>query len=229
MNKDFENILKEAGFVFVDGKIDYSITYTTENLRLVLEKVTEMAHALVPGLRMEDTITQFVGLRPAREPEGYNILVSEKVKGYVGISGIRSSGLTCSLGIAKYTIHEMQKAGLELKRKDGFISKRRGIVKFSDKTDAEKQKLIEGNSLYGKIICRCEQITEAEIVEAIHRPVGAKTIDAVKRRVRAGMGRCQGGFCGSKVVEILARELGTEINEITKFGAGSNILFDKTK
>ena len=189
-----------------------------------LKKVTEMAHSLVPGLRMEDTITQFVGLRPAREPEGYNILVSEKVKGYVGISGIRSSGLTCSLGIAKYTIHEMQKAGLELKRKDGFISKRKGIVKFSDKTDAEKQKLIKGNSLYGKIICRCEQITEAEIVEAIHRPVGAKTIDAVKRRVRAGMGRCQGGFCSPLVIEILARELGCDPEDIRKRGGVSFML-----
>ena len=118
----------------------------------------------------------------------------------------------------------MQKAGLELKRKDGFISKRKGIVKFSDKTDAEKQKLIEGNSLYGKIICRCEQITEAEIVEAIHRPVGAKTIDAVKRRVRAGMGRCQGGFCSPLVIEILARELGCDPEDIRKRGGASFML-----
>ena len=189
-----------------------------------LKKVAEMAHALVPGLRMEDTITQFVGLRPAREPEGYHILVSEKVKGYVGISGIRSSGLTGSLGIAKYTIHEMQKAGLELKRKDGFISKRKGIVRFADKTDDEKEKLIKENPLYGKIICRCEQITEAEIVEAIHRPVGARSVDAIKRRVRAGMGRCQGGFCGPQVIEILARELNLDPENIKKRGGESYML-----
>ena len=189
-----------------------------------LDFVTKNALALVPGLHMEDTITQFVGLRPAREPEGYNILVSEKVKGYVGISGIRSSGLTVSLGIAKYTIHQMQKAGLELTRKNGFIKRREGIVSFADKSDEEKARLIEKDPLYGKIICRCEQITESEILQAIHRPVGARTVDAVKRRVRAGMGRCQGGFCSPLVIEILARELNVSPEEIRKRGGVSYML-----
>ncbi|MBQ2759277.1 MAG: (2Fe-2S)-binding protein, partial [Clostridia bacterium] len=85
------------------------------------------------------------------------------------------------------------------------------------------------NPAYGRIVCRCETITEGEIIDAIKAPAGARDVDGVKRRTRAGMGRCQGGFCGSKVVEILARELGCEVNEITKFGASSNILFDKTK
>lgn len=189
-----------------------------------LDFVTKNALALVPGLHMEDTITQFVGLRPAREPEGYNILVSEKVKGYVGISGIRSSGLTVSLGIAKYTIHEMQKAGLELKRKEGFIKRREGIVKFADKSDEEKNRLIETDPLYGRVICRCEQITESEIIQAIRRPVGARTVDAVKRRVRAGMGRCQGGFCSPLVIEILARELGISPQEVRKHSGKSYML-----
>ena len=118
----------------------------------------------------------------------------------------------------------MQKAGLELKRKDGFISKRKGIVRFADKTDDEKEKLIKENPLYGKIICRCEQITEAEIVEAIHRPVGARSVDAIKRRVRAGMGRCQGGFCGPQVIEILARELNLDPEDIKKRGGESYML-----
>ena len=182
------------------------------------------ALALVPELHMEDTITQFVGLRPAREPEGYNILVSEKIKGYVGISGIRSSGLTVSLGIAKYTIHEMQKAGLELKRKEGFIKRREGIVRFADKSDEEKNMLIETDPLYGRVICRCEQITESEIIQAIRRPVGARTVDAVKRRVRAGMGRCQGGFCSPLVIEILARELGISPQEVRKRSGKSYML-----
>lgn len=189
-----------------------------------LDFVTTNALALIPDLHMEDTITQFVGLRPAREPEGYHILVSEKVKGYVGISGIRSSGLTVSLGIAKYTIHEMQKAGLELKRKNGFIRKREGIVKFSDKSDEEKAKLIEKDPAYGKIICRCEQITESEILQAIRRPVGARTVDAVKRRVRAGMGRCQGGFCSPLVIEILAKELNMSPEEVRKRSGKSYML-----
>ena len=193
-----------------------------------LEEVRTKALDMVPGLHFEDTITQFVGVRPARVPEGYNILISEKVKGYVGISGIRSTGLTASLALAKYVIHEMKAAGLELERKTGWIRERRGIVKFSDKTDEEKDALIAGDPRYGKIICRCEQITEAEIVEAIHRPVGAKTLDAVKRRVRAGMGRCQSGFCGPQVIAILARELGISEYEVRKRGIAAYMLDHET-
>lgn len=189
-----------------------------------MKQVEEEARMLVPDLRMEDAITQFVGLRPAREPEGYNILVSEKVKGYVGISGIRSSGLTGSLGIAKYTIQMMREAGLELERKIDFHAYRKGIVSFSSASDEEKDRLIAQDPLYGHIICRCEQITESEIIQAIRRPVGARTVDAVKRRVRAGMGRCQGGFCGPQIIEILGRELGIKPEEIRKRDGASFML-----
>lgn len=191
-----------------------------------LDSIKAQALKMVPGLHFEDTITQFVGVRPARTPEGYNILISEKAKGYVGISGVRSTGLTASLAIAKYVTHEMHEAGLELVRKVGFIRTRKGIVKFSDKTDAEKDSLIAQDPRYGKIICRCEQITESEILQAIHRPVGARSIDAIKRRVRAGMGRCQGGFCSPLVIEILARELGVSEYEIRKRG-GVSYMLDK--
>lgn len=194
-----------------------------------LISIKEQALRMVPGLHFEDTITQFVGVRPARDPEGYNFLVSEKAKGYVGISGVRSTGLTASLAIAKYVTHTMHEAGLELERKVGWIRTRKGIVKFSDKTDEEKDELIKLDSRYGKIICRCEQITEAEIMQAIHRPVGAKSIDAVKRRVRAGMGRCQGGFCSPLVIEMLARELGVSEYEIRKRGGVSFMLDHEEK
>ena len=189
-----------------------------------LATVKAQALSLVPGLHFEDTITQFVGLRPAREPEGYDIRISEKVKGYVGISGIRSTGLTASVAIAGYLVHELKAAGLELTRKEGFKRTRKGIVKFADKTPAEQDALIKENPLYGHLICRCEQITEAEIVQAINRPVGARSLDAVKRRVRAGMGRCHGGFCSPVVLEILARELGVPAEEIKKRGGDSYFL-----
>lgn len=181
-----------------------------------LEEVRTKALEMVPGLCFADTITQFVGARPARVPEGYHVLVSEKAKGYVGISGIRSTGLTASMALAKYVIHEMQGAGLSLERKVGWVRTRRGIVKFAGKTDEEKDALIAQDPLYGKIVCRCEQVTESEIVQAIRRPVGARTLDAVKRRVRAGMGRCQSGFCGPQVIEILARELGIPECDVRK-------------
>lgn len=189
-----------------------------------LESVKKQALEMVPGLNFGDTITQFVGLRPARLPEGYDIVVSREIKGYVGISGIRSTGLTNSPGIALYTIEEMRKAGLTLEKNSNYISHRKGIVSYADKSDEEMERLISMDPKYGRIICRCEKITEAEIVQAIHRPLGARSVDAVKRRVRAGMGRCQGGFCSPYVIQILARELGISEEEIRKRGGNSFML-----
>ena len=96
-------------------------------------------------------------------------------------------------------------------------------------TNEEKKKLIEKDKRYGRIVCRCETVTEGEILDAIHSPIPATDVDGVKRRTRAGMGRCQGGFCGSKVVELLAREHGLELDDITKFGGNSKLLVGKTK
>lgn len=189
-----------------------------------LESVKEQALELVPGLNFRDTITQFVGLRPAREPEGYDFVISDKVRGYVGISGIRSTGLTSSPGIALHTIDLMKQAGLVLEKKEHFNKYRKGIVSFAGKSDEEMDALIAADPKYGRIICRCEKITEAEIIQAIRRPVGARSVDAVKRRVRAGMGRCQGGFCSPSVIEILAHELGISEEDIRKRGGTSFML-----
>jgi len=216
----------------VDGNIlvgptaeDLEDKFDKKTTREGLEEVEREAKMLVPGLKFKDTITQFVGLRPAREPEGYYIDLSKKVKGYLGISGIRSSGLTGSLGIAKYTVQQiLWNAGLVLNRKKNFISKRKGIVSFANASDRERDRLIAKDPLYGHVICRCEKITESEIVQAIHRPIGARTIDGIKRRVRAGMGRCQGGFCGPQVFSILSRELGISPDEIRKNSGHSFML-----
>ena len=102
-------------------------------------------------------------------------------------------------------------------------------VSFHEMSQAERKAAFDADPAYGNIICRCDEVTEAEIRAAIRRPVGARSVDGVKRRTRAGMGRCQGGFCGSKVVEILARELGEDMNEVTKFGNDSVILYERTK
>ena len=115
-----------------------------------------------------------------------------------------------------------EKAKLETKK--DFIEKRKGITKFMSLQAEEKNKLIKENPLYGHIICRCEKITEGEIVEAIRSPIGARSLDGVKRRVRAGLGRCQGGFCSPKIMEILSRELKIDILNITKSEKGSEIL-----
>jgi glycerol-3-phosphate dehydrogenase len=193
---------------------------TAEGFRELIAESKKM----IPDIRIEDTILQFSGLSPAREPEGYHIEISKKVKGFVSISGIRSSGVTGSLGIAKYTLQMMRNAGLKLERKSDYIAARTGIKRFAEASAAEKDKLISTDRRYGNIVCRCEMITEMEILQAIRRHPGACTVDAIKRRVRAGAGRCQGGFCGSKVMEILERELKMESGSIRKRDNNSYML-----
>jgi len=137
--------------------------------------------------------------------------------------------LTLSVAMGKYVVQQMQYHGADLQFKKNFVSKRKGIVKFCECSLEEQEALVKENPLYGNVICRCETITEAEILDAIHRPLGARSVDAVKRRVRAGMGRCQGGFCGPKVIEILARELGCDPTQINKNNAGSYMVTGTTR
>ena len=110
-----------------------------------------------------------------------------------------------------------------------FNPYRKSPAGFRDLTDEQKAEIIKQNPAYGKIVCRCESITEGEILAAINNPMGATSIDGVKRRTRAGMGRCQGGFCSPKVAELLARELGVELDQITKAGGASKLLVGRTK
>ena len=114
-------------------------------------------------------------------------------------------------------------------KKAEFISKRPAPIRMAELSPEERAEVVKKDPRYGRIICRCEGITEGEIIDAIKAPCGARDVDAVKRRTRSGMGRCQGGFCGSKVVEILARELDIPMNKVTKHGNGSKILYNKTK
>lgn len=184
---------------------------------------------LIPDVNLRDTITQYSGLRPNRNPEGLHVDMYDDLKGYINLSGVRSTGLTLSVAMGKYVAQQMILSGADLKFKDNFINKRKGIIKFSEQPLEVQDALIKENPLYGNVICRCETITEAEIMQAIHRPLGAKSIDGVKRRVRAGMGRCQGGFCGPKVIEILSRELGCSPEEITKHNPGSYMVSGRSR
>lgn len=194
-----------------------------------LASITADVKNLVPNVNVRDTITQYSGLRPNRNPEGLNFNVYDDLKGYINLSGVRSTGLTLSPAMGKYVVQQMIYGGANLKLKSNFITKRKGIIKFAEQSREVQEQLIKQNPLYGNVICRCETITEAEILEAIHRPLGARSVDAIKRRVRAGMGRCQGGFCGPKVIEILARELKVDPTEITKHNPGSNMVTGKTR
>jgi glycerol-3-phosphate dehydrogenase len=118
---------------------------------------------------------------------------------------------------------------LNPEKDEKFNPIRKGIPKFREMNNEERKKLIASDKRYGRIVCRCETVTEGEIVNSINRTLGAKTLDGVKRRTRAGMGRCQSGFCSPKVVEIISRELGISPEEVTKFGNHSNILVGKDK
>jgi glycerol-3-phosphate dehydrogenase len=204
----------------LEDKEDHSAT--AEGMMDVEESVL----AMVPGLRMEDVIHVHCGVRPYKHPEGYEIALSKKTFGYLSVTGVRSSGVTGSQGIAKYAVRRLLEAEVPfaLERKKDFRSRRKGIARFAGAGEERRKEMAAADPNYGNVVCRCETVTEAEILEAIRRPVGARTIDAVKRRVRPGMGRCQGGFCGPRVLEILARELGVPIDEVRLNLLGSNML-----
>ena len=194
-----------------------------------LNDVRKYAVKSVPSVNTRNAITSFTGLRAHAAAHEFLIGVSEKNARLINAAGIESPGLSSAPAIAKYIGEIVKSVFGELEVKADYDDTREAPVRFRHMTDEERAELIKKNPAYGRIICRCETITEGEIIDAIKAPAGARDVDGVKRRTRAGMGRCQGGFCGSKVVEILARELGCSINEITKFGGNSNILFDRTK
>jgi glycerol-3-phosphate dehydrogenase len=151
------------------------------------------------------------------------------VPNFINAAGIQSPGLTAAPAIAEEVRDCLQEAGLDLRGKKKFDPYRRAIPRFRELDHNEQARLIDQDPRYGQIVCRCETVTEAEVVQALHRPVPCTTIDGIKRRVRAGMGRCQGGFCTPRVVAIMARELGLPLDEITKKGRASRLLLARTK
>ncbi len=204
-----------------------------------LEEVWEGAKKLVPGLNPKHVIAIFAGLRPGGNaptpnPEiDYNkdfiIEIPEEVKGFVNLGGIESPGLTSAPAIAQRVVEMLQEAGEDLKEKEDWNPIRPARPVFRHLTHEERKELVEKDPLYGRIICRCEYVTEGEIVAEIHAPVPATTYDALKRRTWLGTGRCQGGFDMPRVVEILARELNMDPLEVTKKGKGSEFLARPTK
>ncbi|MGC1122842.1 MAG: FAD-dependent oxidoreductase [Candidatus Methanofastidiosia archaeon] len=193
-----------------------------------LETMVEKYHPAVPELPLNSVITYFAGVRAATYTEDFVIRPS-RVSGFIHAAGIQSPGLTAAPVIARRVVDILRESGVLLKEKKGFNPVRKAPPVFKGLSAGEKAKLIKRDSKYGHVVCRCEQVTEAEITDAIHGLAPAYTMDAVKRRTRAGMGRCQGGFCGPRVAEILARELGLPLEKITKKGGGSYVVARKTK
>lgn len=205
----------------IDDKED---TATTDyGMHLVIER----ARDIVPDIPLGAVITEFAGLRAIADTNDFVIGPSKMVKGLFHAAGMQSPGLTVAPAVAEMIVGAMKEQGISLKEKTGFKRAIPKKVQVRYLTDEEKSELIKKNPLYGRVICRCETITEGEIVDAINSICGARTVDGVKRRVRAGLGRCQGGFCLPRVTAILARELGIELTDVIKESAGSRLFCEK--
>jgi len=191
-----------------------------------LKAIFEHAQRMVPSIRTTDIITSFAGLRPVATGNDF-IIGPTKMKGFINAAGIQSPGLTSSPAIAEMVRDILLKEGLKLEIKPDFIARRKGIVhirKAVEDRDYEKvEEAIRANPDYSKLVCRCENVTEAEVAEAVKR--GHTCMDSIKFMTRAGTGRCQGGFCTSRIMKIIERDTGTPLEKITKKGPGSEILF----
>ena len=194
----------------------------------ILSDARKGAKLLVPKISTRNVIRAFAGIRAEPSTGDFIIKEAEGAPNFIDVAGIKSPGLTAAPAIARYALSILEEKGLALKMKSDFnpIVKRKLFIEMPGE---EQSALIRRNPLYGRIICRCENITEGDIVDAIRRKPGASTLDGVKRRCRAGMGRCQSGFCGPKVLQILARELGRPMEEIVLEKKSSYILTGKTK
>lgn len=194
----------------------------------LLEELKNHGHRSVPAIDFRKTIHEYAGVRPNTLVPDFVIGEAPECPGFINLAGIKSPGLSSAPAIAAEGILILQKCGLVLERKT-FYCDERNLVRFRELTAEQQDELIRKNPRYGRIVCRCEKVTEGEIVEAIHRPIVPRTIDAIKRRCNAGMGRCQGGFCSPRVHAILARELGVSEKEILMDEQGSFIITSAIK
>lgn len=201
---------------------------TTQDIINDLVDKASASHLTKDRLPMNKVITSFAGLRAHEEHHEFIVEEVADAPGFFDAAGIESPGLTSSPAIAEMLVGLIQDK-YNFPKNENFIAKRKGIVHMEDLSMEEKNEMIKKNPQYGNIVCRCEMVTEGEIVDAINRPIGARSLDGVKRRTRQGMGRCQAGFCTPRTMEILSRELGIPMTEITKKGEGSNMLVGKIK
>lgn len=197
---------------------------TAEALQYVKQEITKT----VKNVPMDKIIRTFSGLRPTGNTGDFVIEEAKDAPHFINVACIESPGLASAPAIAEYVVEEILQDKLKLQEKSTY-QRRKPILDPKKLSEQERNELVKKNPKYGKIICRCEQITEGEILDAIHRPVGATTVKGVKKRVRPGMGRCQGGFCEPLVVDILARELGISPLEVRMDGADSTMLVEMTK
>jgi glycerol-3-phosphate dehydrogenase len=193
---------------------------TGRGLEEVMKKAALSVKELPP---MRQIITSFAGLRAHEAKDDFIIEEAEDAEGFIDVAGIESPGLTCAPAIGCF-VAELVNNIAPARKKEDYISQRIGVKNMAEASKEEQKNLISKNPAYANVICRCEMVTEGEILDAIHRPLGARTLDGIKRRTRAGSGRCQAGFCLPKTMEILSREWELDINTVVKSGEGSYLL-----
>lgn len=208
----------------IDTEDKVSVATTAQELNLIKEKSMDS----IGKLNFRNVIRSFSGLRALPSTEDFIIGEDPEVKGFIDVAGIKSPGLTSAPAIAEDMISILRNAGLTLVSKNDFDSTRTQID-FMKLSIEEKNELIQKHPKYGRIICRCENITEGEICDAIQRSFGPATVEGIKRRCRPGMGRCQGSFCGPRILELIAEYENREIETVVLDQRNSKIIVGKTK
>ncbi len=216
------NLIIGPSAEYIDEREDYSCTSK------IMDKLFAEAKQLLPSLERRDIIGNYAGIRPKQAPPGeggfrdFVIKEEESCPGLINLIGIESPGLTASMPIARM-VRDIVGNSLSLTEKRNFIAERKGILRFRDLSGAEQARLISEDPEYGEIICRCQTVTKREIRQAIENPLGARSISAIKYRAWATTGRCNGGYCLTKIVDMLINEYGMKPEEITYRGNGSEM------
>ena len=192
-----------------------------------LATVIRLAKKTMPSVDFRQVITSFTGVRATGADGEFTLAPSRHLPGLIHAGAIDSPGLTCCVSIARYLTGLLEKQGLALALREDWNGTRPDPHAFRHMSDEEADAYIRKHPSYGKVVCRCETVSEGEILEAIRRNPGARDIDGVKRRTRSGMGRCQGGFCGPYIMELLAKELGISMEDVTKSGGDSRMVIGK--
>ena len=215
------NLLAGPTSVDIEDKDDTKTT--AQGFADIIKKAKEN----VTDIPFGKTITSFCGLRSVGSTGDF--IINSPKKNYINVAGIESPGLSASPAIAEYVVEMVRETGISLEEDPTFDPVRESMHAFREASLEEKNKMIQNNPSYGRIVCRCETVTEGEILDAIRRNPKATDLDGVKRRTRAQMGRCQGGFCSPYITELLAKEMGIAYEQVTKFGGKSVINISKTK
>ena len=193
-----------------------------------LQFVVNQAMRSTSKFQLREAIRNFAGVRAHSDQDDFIIGPVEGFPGFFNLAGIKSPGLTSAPAIGEDMIRILKENGFSFSPKDQVVETR-DVVVFHNLDHQHRAEMVKKNPLYGRVICRCETITEGEIVDALHRPLPPHTIDGIKRRCGCGLGRCQGGFCGPRVQEIIARELGIPYMAVEKDKTGSYIILAETK